>query len=174
MKKKVKIDLGLEIVLLLISFLILLFPSFKITNVKLALSIIYGSYALLKLIGFILSRKEKDYEGLFTSVISLTTLIATIILKSTTKNIVLVLMIWIAFMSLVKLKKSDFYHDKNNKLWTLRIFILIVFIISGVLTGMNLAYVSDVQILIIGYFFLINNLLDTIDPITNHLKEAKK
>jgi len=34
-------------------------------------------------------------------------------------------------------------------------------------------YESSVQVIIIGYFFLINSILDAIDPITNYLMRGK-
>lgn len=172
MKKKEKVNIIISSVLLLMSFIVLVLPSFKVLDIKLVMIIIYSCYTILKLLDFIINRKELDYESLFTSIISFIALLGTIFLKLNTKNIVLILMIWLGVMSLIKLKKADFYHDKKSNMWILRLFILNVFIITGIITAINLLHDSDVQILIIGYFFLINNILDTIDPIVNYLKEV--
>ena len=83
-------------------------------------------------------------------------------------------MIWMALMCLIKLKKADFYHDRKNKMWLLRLFILFTFLTTGLLTGINLYYEVDVQTIIIGFFFLINGILDTIDPIVLYLMENKQ
>ena len=48
--------------------------------------------------------KEKDYESLFTSLVSGSSLITTSLIELTTKNIALILMIWMGLMSLIKLK----------------------------------------------------------------------
>ncbi len=174
MKKKEVVDLITSLSSLIISFTILLFPIFKINDLKLVLTIIFGFYTIIKLTGFIIIFKEKDVENLFTSIISLLMLISLYIGSLTTKKLVLIILIWLGLISLVKLKKADFYHDRQNKMWILRLFILFIFIITGLLTSLNLMYESQVQILIITYFFIINNLLDTIDPLTSYLMRGHK
>ena len=116
--------------------------------------------------------KEKDYESLFTSIISGIGIIATCLLELNTKNIVLILMVWMGLMSLIKLKKADFYHDRENKMWILRLLILFIFIASGLLTSINLFYDNSVQILLIGYFFLVNSILDTISPLIEYISRG--
>ena len=174
MRKKEIIDFITGVSLLILASCILVLPSFKVTNIKVVLICIYSFYTIFKLTQFIFIIKEKDFESLFTSLISVMALIATILLKQTTKNIVLILMIWMGLMSLTKLKKADFYNDRENKMWILRLYMLFVFITSGLLTGINLFYKPAIQILIIGYFFFINSLLDTIDPIADYLMRSSK
>ena len=173
MKKKQIVDLVTNISLLILACVILLFPSFKITDIKLVLGLIFGFYTLFKLTSFILIIKEHDYENLFTSIVSLGCFIAIFYLELTTKNIALILLIWLGLMSLVKLKKADFYHDKQNKMWLMRLFILFSFIAINLILCLNLMYEKEVQILIIGFYFLINSLLDTIDPLVSYLMESK-
>ena len=76
-------------------------------------------------------------------------------------------------MSLIKLKEADYYHDRKNKLWLSNIISLVLFIISGILTTLNLYCTNDVQILILGFFFMINGILELMIPLTNHLLEKK-
>ena len=103
--------------------------------------------------------------------ISLGALISLFLIELETKNLVLVLLIWMGLMCLVKLKKTDFYHDRQNKMWILRLFILFTFLTTGLLTGINLYYEASVQTIIIGFFFFINGLLDVVDPIAMYLME---
>ena len=77
-------------------------------------------------------------------------------------------------MSLIKLKNADFYHDRENKMWILRLLILFIFIASGLLTSINLFYDNSVQILLIGYFFLVNSILDTISPLVEYISRGNK
>ena len=168
MKKKEIVDLASNLILLILSFAILLFPIFKITNIKLILGLIFGFYAFIKLISFIFVLKSKDYENLYTSIISLGCFIAIFLINLTSKNIALLLLVWALFMSLIKLKKADFYHDRKNKMWMLRILILLVFITISILTSMNLVF-SELTTVLLGYYFLINSLLDTIDPLACYI-----
>ena len=72
-------------------------------------------------------------------------------------------------MSLAKLKKMDYYHDKNDRMWKIRFLNLSLFIITGILTCINLAYTSAVQVLIVGFFMLVHGILELFDPIVKTL-----
>lgn len=173
MKKKELVDLLTGLSLMLLAGVILLLPSFKVNDLNFILKTIFGFYALIKLTQFILIFKEKDFESLFTSIISIAAFVSLFLIEFTTKNMVLVLLIWIGLMCLIKLKKADFYHDRKNKMWILRLFILFVFLTSGLLTGLNLYYEASVQTIIVGFFFFLNGVLDAIDPIAMVLMENK-
>ena len=171
MKKKELVYLITGLLLMLLAAVILVLPTFKINDLGFILKVIFGFYALFKLLQFILILKEKDLESLYTCLISLGALISLFLVELNTKNIVLILLIWMALMCLIKLKKADFYHDRKNKMWILRIFILFTFLTSGLLTSINLYYEPSVQTIIIGFFFFINGLLDVVDPIAMYLME---
>lgn len=115
MKKKELIDLITGISLILLAGVILLLPTFKVNDLGFILKIIFGFYTLIKLTQFLLILRDKDTESLFTFLISLSALISLFFIKLSTKNIVLILLIWMGLMCLVKLKKADFYHDKKIK-----------------------------------------------------------
>lgn len=174
MKKKEAVDFITSLSLIILAGCILILPMFKITDMKLILSIIFGFYAALKLTGFMLTFKEHDYEYLLTSIISLGALISIYFLELKTKYLALIILIWIGLMSLVKLKKADFYHDRANRMWLLRIFILFIFIGAGLLTSLNLLHDESVQVTMLGFFFLINSILDAIDPLTSYLIRYNK
>lgn len=174
MKKKELVDLITGISLMLLAGVILLLPTFKVNDLSFILKTIFGFYALIKLTQFILILKNKDFESLFTCLISMGALVSLFFIEDSTKNMVLVLMIWMGLMCLIKLKKADFYHDRHNRMWILRLFILFAFLTSGLLTGINLYYEASVQTIIVGFFFFINGILDVVDPISKYLMESKK
>ncbi len=172
MKKKEIVDFISSLSLMILTCVVLLLPTFGIDNVKLVLTIIFGFYTLIKLSSFILIIKEKDYESLLTGAISLAGLIAIHYMELSTKNLALILLIWLGVSSLIKLKKADFYHDRENKMWILRLFILFVFLTTGLIFSLNLMYDSSVQIIMIGSFFLVNSILDMIDPLVMYLMRS--
>ena len=57
-------------------------------------------------------------------------------------------------------------------MWILRLLILFIFIASGLLTSINLFYDNSVQILLIGYFFLVNSILDTVSPLIEYISRG--
>jgi uncharacterized membrane protein HdeD (DUF308 family) len=74
------------------------------------------------------------------------------------------------FLALIRLKKADFYHDRRNTIWQINIITLGILILVGIITSINLYYQSEVQILMFGYFFLVNGILELIDPLVLFLK----
>ena len=63
----------------------------------------------------------------------------------------------------------DYYHDKKDRMWKIRLLNLGLFIITGILTCINLAHISTVQVLVIGFFMLIHGILELLDPIVKTL-----
>lgn len=171
MKTKQKVDLSIALCLIFIGIILLIMPLIKITNIKWLSTIVFSLYTVLNFIQFILTRKSKDYEGLYSAVASLIVLIINIFLNpsNSPRSLAMLLMLWITLMSLAKLIKTDYYHDRRDRMWKFRIFNLILFILSGILTSINLSYSREVQIIVIGFFMLIHGILELFDPITKYL-----
>ena len=129
----------------------------------------------MNLIQFILTKESKDYEGLLTCIAS--TIVLIIVWKlnvnQTPWYLALALFIWIICMSLIKLKKADYYHDRKNSIWILKIVTLTLFVLTGLLATINLYYTNDVQVLVLGFFYLIHGMLELLDPMTLYLIEKK-
>lgn len=170
MKKKMIVDFIANSCLLVLAYIVLILPIFKVNDLKLVMMIIFACYTGIKFVQSILIVKEKDYESIYTAIISFGAFLALLFLPNKIKLLGLVLLVWMAFMCLVKLKKADFYDDRENKMWMLKIFILFIFLTTGLLVGLNL-YVESSNIILVGFFFLINAVLETIDPIVRFLRE---
>ena len=175
MKRKQKVDLIIAIFLILIGVTLMIFPNFKILDLEVILFSVMMAYATLNLIQFIFTRDSKDYEGLFTSIFSYLIGVGGLYfdLFNGGVEMVAIILAWIILMSLVKFKKCDYYHDRKNKMWIIRIVTLIIFIVTGLLTCINLYYSNEVQILILGFFFYIHGILELIDPLSVYLMENK-
>ena len=176
MKRKQIIDLVVAIILMLVGSVLLIFPLLKITYTKYIFMGVLSIYGIINLIQFILTNKSKDYEGLLTMIASIITLVILGLLDvdNVPYNMAIVLFVWVTLMSIVKLKKCDYYHDRHKKIWVLKIITLLVFIISGLLTVINLYYDHIVQVLVLGYFFFIHGLIELTDPITVYLLDTKE
>lgn len=176
MKRKQIIDLIVAIILIVVGCALLIFPLLKVTYTKYIFIGVLAIYGVINLIQFILTNKDKDYEGLFTMIASILTLIILGLLDvdSNPYNMAIVLFVWVTLMSVVKLKKCDYYHDRHKKIWVLKMITLLVFILSGLLSVINLYYDKVVQVLVLGYFFFIHGLLELTDPITMYLLDLKE
>ena len=175
MNKKQVVDLIIALLLIVVGSALLVFPLLHFIAVKIIFISVLGVYGLLNLIQFLLTFKSKDYEGLFTALASIVVLVIVCFLNVDTNKwyLALSLFIWIILMSLIKLKKADYYHDRQNRVWIMKVITLIVFILCGLLTTINLYYESDIQILVLGYFYLIHGIIELLDPVTGYLLEKK-
>ncbi len=172
MKKKQIVDLVTSVFLIVCGSVLLLFPLFHFVKVKSIFIGVLVVYAILNMAKFVLTRKSKDYEGLFTSLASIIVLVVAVYLdiNKVPWYLALCLLIWIILLSLIKLKKGDYYNDRKNKMWILEVICLVLFILAGLLTTMNLYYENDIQVLVLGYFFLIHGILELFDPLVISLK----
>lgn len=171
MKFKQKVESAIALIIIFLGTVLLLFPLFNINNIKWINVVIFGIYAICYLIQHLLTYKSKDYEGLYTFIASLISLIISLAIKaeSSASKLSMTLMIWIILMSLTKLKKADYYHDRRDRMWKLNIFLLFLFILTGLLASINLYYEPNVQVIVIGFFFLVNGILELIEPIVKTL-----
>lgn len=175
MKKKQIVDLITAIILIICGSALLVFPFFGVIDIKLIFMSVLAVYSFMNFIQFLLVRDSKDYEGLFTSIASIIVLIIAwrLNIKEIPWYLALSLFIWIIFMALIKLKKADYYHDRENKTWILKVVTLIIFVLCGLLVTINLYYANDVQVIILGFFYLIHGILELLDPLTVYLIESK-
>ena len=70
-------------------------------------------------------------------------------------------------ISISKLKKIDYYHDRHDRMWKIRTFILGLFILVSLLSSINLAFTNEV--VIFGYITLTHGILELFDPILKTL-----
>lgn len=170
MKKKQIVDLVIDSILIVIGIVLLLFPMFNITNVKNLFFGIMCCYAILNLIQFILTRESKDYEGLYSTIISMAIGIVGLSFNfNDPKELAISVVTWTFLMAVAKLIKANYYNDLKDRMWKLRIFTLLAFIVLGVLTSINLYHSSDIQVLVLGFFFFTHGILETIDPLCKYL-----
>ena len=175
MKTKQKVDITAAILFLLNGVVLLLCPICKITNLNHLFIMTMSVYTIVNLGKFILTRETKDFEGILLSLASL--IIGSVaFFYNTNQNpthLAILLFVWIILVSLVKLKKADYYNDRKSKLWILEICFLIIFILIGILTAMNLNYTDEIKILLLGFFFFTHGILELIDPIIIYLTKER-
>lgn len=161
-------------ILILLSCIVIVLPIFNVLNVKMVFISIIAIYGIIHLFKNFTTLASKDYSGFGTSFNSVIILILMMFLDINEPwNLALTLFIWIILMSLTKLKESDYYHDRKNKLWKLNICNLLLFILVGILTTINLYYPSEVQIIVLGFFFLIHGILELMDPLVAYITLKK-
>lgn len=171
MPKKSKIDAIIAILLIAIGIILQVLPLFKLSNIKVICIVIFSLYSLVYLFRFILTKESKDYEGLHVFVASIIAVILSLILdvQSSAQKLYIILIVWIILMALIKLKKMDYFHDRQDVMWKVQGINLSLFIITGLLTCLNLIYSNTIQTIVIGFFMLIHGILELIIPVIKTL-----
>lgn len=174
--KERKVEIICSVISLFMGIILLICPSFEFNNIKILFSIVLFIYSILNFILCIKVKKNKDYEYLFNTIISVITFLIFIIFYKNNNPLFLSLtiMCFVGAMSINKIIKVDYFMDKKNNSWYIRIVTFCLFILIGILTSINLYYSEAVQTLIIGFFWFINSCLDLSEPVINLLLKSKK
>lgn len=175
MNKKHIVDIITAVLLIVCGSVMLVLPAIHYIDVKTIFIGVLALYFILNLVQFLLTRKDKDYEGLFTSIASIIVIILALKLNiaKVPWYLALTLFIWVILMSLIKLKKADYYNDRKDTTWILKIISLILFILTGLLVTINLYYDASIQVLVLGFFFFIHGMLELFDPLSDYLIQKK-
>ena len=155
-------NIVISIVLIFIGIFLLIYSHIGNLKAITLLYLVFLIHGLMKIIEYSFSSDKKDKEDLFTGIISLFGVLSSLFFKDYNGQLLIsiTLVTWVGFMSIIKLIKVDYYHDRNNKMFYINMTSLILFLIIGVLTGINLFFDNTVQVLILGYFFIANGLLN--------------
>ena len=175
MERRTLVEFIIAWLLVLMASIVAILPIFNISNIKSVFIIVISLYGLIHVVKNFFIMNSSDYSG-FRAAISCIVVLALMMfldVNDSPWNLALVFFIWVILMSLTKLKESDYYHDRKNKLWELNIINLILFIVSGILTAINLYHTGETQILVLGFFFLINAILELMDPIVAYILDKK-
>lgn len=172
--KKRTIELINSIVLVLFGIIVLALPLFDNNDIELVFILMFSIFGFISLYKFILVYKTKDYDGLFTFIACILGLVLVYILDLEKPfHLALLIMLWVIVMSLIKLKKSDYYHDRKSKEWLIKFITMILFISTGIICAINLNEPNE-QMLVVGFFFYIHGMLELMEPISLYLLKNKE
>lgn len=166
LKRKQIYSLISSLLLVLIGIILLSFRNIM-DNANYLFYYIMDIYAIIKLVEYFITKKASDYKNLLIAIVSLIAGSVGVIFSLNNTPIVLsiTLMSWVSLVSIIKLIKVDYLMDRQNKMWYIEMIFLGVFILVGILTSINLYFNATVQTLVLGFFFLINGILEVIYPL---------
>jgi uncharacterized membrane protein HdeD (DUF308 family) len=148
-------------IILILGILLIIFPWFGLDNPSILLYVLFAIYAGIELIEYIIARSKGDNESLYTFIACALAAISGFKFSSysTPKVLSITLMSWIGIMTIIKLIKLDYYHDRNNGMVYVNLVTFSLFLLLGILTSVNLYFNQTVQTLMLGFFFTVNGLL---------------
>lgn len=162
-------------VILLFGCCFLLFPLFRITDITLVFRLFLAIFTIISLINFAAQYKNKEYSSFFVFLISIVLLIGSFLFPLTEqpKSLALSLLIWILFVSLAKIKRADFFHDRKSKIWCLEISLFFLFFLNGVCTCINFAFSEVTSVLSFGYFTFLYGVLEIQESLLLYFTKGK-
>ncbi len=176
MEKRTKVEFIVAWILIALGAIITILPIFNVTDVKSVFILIVLFYGIIHLFKNLIILKYYEYSGFSTTIACICVLVFILFfdINESPWNLALMLFLWVIMMSIIKLKECDYYHDHRNNMWLLNIINLLLFIICGILSSINLYYTGDIQVLVLGFFFLINGILELMDPLAAYVLSKKK
>lgn len=175
-KKRNIIEAILYFILIIIGIIIMSFPAFGLINPILYLGALFYIYAFFTITAYFLSRKEKDYELLFNSLINI--IVASFLVAVPNENMPLMLGTSMLIYTLLILVNRGFivykYKINKNYLWVIKFIITFLIMFLGILTIINLYNELSVQTLIIGYYFVTLGIMLITEPLFKLFISPKK
>jgi len=161
-KRKNIINLVISGILVLLGILMLVIPFLGYMEPTTLLYVLFSIYSLIKIIEIILTPKTNDHEDLYTSIACALAAISGFKFASESSPMVLSITLasWVGIMAIIKLIKLDYLHDRENDLFYINLITFALFLTLGLLTSINLYFNETVEVLMLGFFFVINGLLN--------------
>ncbi len=163
--KRDKMNLIVSLVLILFGIILLIYPIIGNLTPNKLLYVTLGVYGVIKLFEYLNSDDKKDREDLYTSIACLLAALSGVFFYNNSSNTVLALTlaIWTGVMSIIKLIKLDYYHDRGHEMFYTNLITFVLFLSLGLLTSINFYFDYTVQTIVLGYFFIINGLLNLLE-----------
>lgn len=166
-KREIKLrdrtNIIVSFVLVLMGILMLIVPFLGFMEPNMLLYVVFSIYALIKIIEIIIVKNSTtDYEDIFTAIACALAAVSGFKFINYDPPMVLSITLasWVGIMSIIKLIKLDYYHDRENGMFYVNLVTFSMFLLLGLLTSINLYFNETVQILMLGFFFVINGLLN--------------
>lgn len=168
-----KINLVVSSIILLLGFiLILLSPATDYAPITM-LYLTFTVYSLIKILEYFLTKPQNDNEELYTTIVCAIAAFSGFKYIDYNPPIVLslTLAVWICAMSIIKLIKIDYLHDRNDKMMYINLGTFFLFLLLGLLTSINLYFSETVQFLMLGFFFICVGILDLTEDLIRILTD---
>lgn len=166
-KKEIKLrdktNIIISSILTLMGIIMLIVPFLGFMKPNALLYVTFSIYALIKVIEVIITKpKNSDNEDIFTAIACALAAVSGFKYINYDPPMVLSITLasWVGIMSIIKLIKLDYYHDRENGMFYVNLVTFSMFLLLGLLTSINLYFNETVQILMLGFFFVINGLLN--------------
>lgn len=160
----------------ILGILFFLVPTISNMEPNKILFVVMLLYFGIKISEYILTSKAKDSETIWVAIANALAAAAAVQYGSVESNILVSvsLSVWALILTIIKLIKINEYRDKENTLMYFNIVTMSLFVLLGILSVISI-YREVVNInLILGYFFIVEGILHSLEVGIRIIKENKE
>lgn len=178
MKRYYRVQLVIDIVIILLGFIISLFPSVSSVNASVVFYTLLSIYSGLEFIEYFISKYSK--ESIYLAVSSAVCAFSGFFLKDYPCNIVLSLTIvaWILMIAIAKINGFESIYKKKVNLFIVKLSSLSAIVLVGILVSINIyfrmstiGYMLALMYIMYGFLELLCDVLDYTSYDTKIVKE---
>lgn len=175
-KSSVVCETILYVLYVVVGILMLMFPSFGISNQVFFISMIFLILAFFSFGLYFLNKKYSDYDMLYLSIINVAVGVYLYLFKNDTISSTLAVSCLVFSVSFLISRAYNIYllYQKNNYIWLVKIITTVLICFLGSLTTTNLFKELTVPVLMMGYFYLAFGVVCILEPIFELFISDKK
>ncbi len=153
-------NIAFDVALFLLGVILIIYCWIFDSNFLTAYYVLMGIYGVIKLSQFIIQKSKKDRENLYTSIACLITILIQLYKFPNDKMLLTFsLLAWISMMSIIKLIKLDYLHDRSLPMFKVRVVGFLLFVLLGIITNYTLLFKANSNYEIISYFLIMNGMI---------------
>lgn len=164
----------LYLTIVIIGMLLMSYPALGMIKPVYFVSMTFYAVSFFTILAYFIKRNKNNYELLLISLNNI--LIATFmfVFQSEISNIVLgtSMIVYTLFNISIKGLYSYRYKSENNYMWSTKLIELVLLVLIGLLTAINLYSEMSVITLMFGYYFITYGIINLMEPVYCYLIES--
>lgn len=134
-------------------------------------------YSVLAFGNYLLIGKNPNNENVWLSIVASIAGIANVglgVFFNESLTLALSLSIFVFLTTAVRIFTIDYYHDRKDAYYYIEAMLTIIFLIVGVVISFNLFNDSVLQTMVLGFYFIIISILESVDVSLKGMLKAKR
>lgn len=134
-------------------------------------------YSVLAFGNYLLIGKNPNNENVWLSIVASIAGIANVglgVFFNESLTLALSLCIFVFLTTAVRIFTIDYYHDRKDAYYYIEAMLTIIFLIVGVVICFNLFNDSVLQTIVLGFYFIIISILESVDVSLKGMLKAKR
>lgn len=161
----------LYLIIFMIGVLLMSYPALGMIKPVYYVSMTFYAVSFFTILAYFIKRDKNNYELLLISLNNI--LIATFmfVFQSEISNLVLgtSMVVYTLFNISIKGIYVNKYKNENNYIWSTKLIELVLLVLVGMLTAINLYSEMSVITLMFGYYFITYGIINLMEPIYSYL-----